>query len=163
DDASQKKAALETLLRQVGELQQFLERELAEALTQPPLREQWATVEQILAQDIEPDPEGGGGSRVRQGVAKERPISGRDTQVPHGRKSKSSRVDGYKRHLAVDLVSKLVLAAAVTPANRPEGEAAGELLRDIEAQGFTIEDVHIDRAYLMADAIEARRFWDLRV
>jgi hypothetical protein len=162
DDPKQKQAALATLLEQVGQLRAFLERELAEALVSPPLREQWATVEQILGQDLEPDPEGGG-VRIREGVAKERRISIRDGQMRHGRKSKSSRVDGYKRHLAVDIESKLILAASVTPANRPEGEASWDLLNDVERQGFTVEDLYIDRAYLLADGVEARRFWDLRV
>lgn len=161
DDPKQKKVALETLLGQVRSLETFLEGELAEALKAPPLQEQWATVQQILGQDIEPDPEGG--SRIRQGVAKERRISVRDGAMRHGRKSKSSRVDGYKRHLAVDGISKLILAVAVTPANRPEGEASGDLLRDVEIQGFTIQDLDIDRAYLLAEAIEWRRTWDLRV
>ena len=120
DDPKQKKSALETLLQQVGELRVFLEKELADGLDAPPLSEQWATVEQIIGQDIEPDPEGGG-SRIRQGVAKERRISISDGEMRHGRKSKSGRIDGYKRHLAVDLDAKLILAATVTPANRPEG------------------------------------------
>ena len=162
DDPAQKKSALETLLSQVRELGGFLERELADALAVPPLREQWATVEQFLGQDIEPDPEGGG-SRIKQGVAKERRISVTDGEMRHGRKSKSSRVDGYKRHIAVDLATKLIVGAAVTPANRPEGEASGALLDDIERQGFTVEDAYIDRAYLLAEAFEVRRFWDMRV
>lgn len=162
DEPSQKKAALETLLLQVDALRAFLERELAEALKTPPLREQWATVEQIIRQDTEPDPDGGG-TRIRDGVAKERRISVRDPEMRHGRKSKSSRVDGYKRHVAVDVVSKLILSVAVTPANRPEGEASGQLLRDIVRQGFAIEDLDIDRAYLLAEEIEWHRTWNLRV
>jgi hypothetical protein len=162
DDTKQKQGALEILLGQVRALGVFLERELAEALTTPPLSEQWATVAQIIGQDIEPDPEGSG-ARIRQGVAKERRISICDGEMRHGRKSKASRVDGYKRHLAVDLTSKLILAVAVTPANRPEGEASYDLMRDIEKQGFTVDDLHIDRAYLLAEAVEVRRFWDMRV
>jgi hypothetical protein len=96
-------------------------------------------------------------------VAKERRISIRDGEMRHGRKSKTSRVDGYKRHLAVDLASKLILAVAITPANWPEGEASYDLMRDIEKQGLTVEDLHIDRGYLLAEAVEVRRFWDLRV
>jgi hypothetical protein len=162
DDPKQKKAALETLLHQVSALRTFLEKELADRLDTPPLSEQWATVEQIIGQDIEPDPEGGG-SRIRQGVAKERRISISDGEMRHGRKSKSSRVDGYKRHLAVDLEAKLILAATVTPANRPEGEASLALMDDVERQGFTVADLHIDRAYLFSEGVEKRRVWDMRV
>jgi len=162
DDPAQKKTALETLLSQVRALGEFLERELKDALVEPPLSEQWATVEQLVAQDVEPDPDGGG-SRIREGVAKERRISVRDRAMRHGRKSKSSRIDGYKRHLAVDLPNQVILAAAITPANRPEGEASGDLLNDVERQGFTVEHLYHDRAYLLDPAIEARRFWDMQV
>jgi hypothetical protein len=42
----------------------------------------------------------------------------------HGRKSKASRFDGFKRHLGLDLDAGLIVAAAITPGNRPEGDAA---------------------------------------
>lgn len=162
DDPVQKKKALEKLLTQVQSLEAFLRREMSEALAFPPLKEQWQTVQQILAQNIEPDPEGGG-SRIRQGVFKERRISVRDPQMRHGRKSKSSRFDGFKRHLGIDLTAKLVIAAAITPGNRPEGEAAPTLFAEVEGQGFSVEDCHIDRGYLAAEAIEQRRAAGMRV
>lgn len=162
DDPSQKKAALELLLGQVRELEAFLRREMSEELTKPPLRDQWQTVEEIIGQDIEPDPEGGG-CRIKRGVAKERRISVRDGQMRHGRKNKSTRVDGYKRHLGVDLDAGLIVAAAITPANRPEGEAAQDLFGELEGRGFSVEDCHIDRAYLSADAVEQRRQQGMRV
>jgi hypothetical protein len=162
DDAAQKKEALNRLLGQMKSLQEFLERELRHELKEPPLKEQWATVEQVVAQDIEPDPDGGG-AHIRKGVAKERRISIRDPAMRHGRKSKSARVDGYKRHLAVDVETKLILAGAITAANRPEGEASGALFSDVERQGFTVEHLQIDRAYLLAVEVESRRFWDMEV
>jgi hypothetical protein len=161
DDPSQKKDALERLLGQVRALETFLRREMSEALEKPPLKEQWATVAQILSQDIEPDPEGGG-ARIHRGVAKERRVSVRDGEMRHGRKSKSTRFDGYKRHLGLDLDAGLIVAAAVTPANRPEGEASPTLFADVDRQGFTVEDCHIDRGYLAAEEI-ARRTAGMRV
>jgi hypothetical protein len=155
DDPSQKKDALERLLGQVRALETFLRREMSEALEKPPLKEQWATVAQILSQDIEPDPEGGG-ARIHRGVAKERRVSVRDGEMRHGRKSKSTRFDGYKRHLGLDLDAGLIVAAAVTPANRPEGEASPTLFADVDRQGFTVEDCHIDRGYLAAEEIARR-------
>jgi hypothetical protein len=138
-------------------LASFVERELAAELDQPPLADRWATLKQVLAQDLEPDPEGGG-SRIKRGVAKERQISVRDREMRHGRKSKRSRVDGYKRHLAVDVASTLVIGAAVTPANRPEGEAAPELLEDVRRHADDdLADLFIDRGYLGADEIHAQR------
>src|SRR6185436_3772943 len=160
-----KQAALNRLLDEVRAVEKFLEAELREELERPPLREQWQTVEQVIAQDTEPDPDGGGGGarRIRRGVARERRVSIHDGEMRHGRKSKSSRFDGFKRHLAVDVETGLIVGAAVLPGNRPEREAAGTLFADLERQGFTVGDLHIDRGYLGDDAVEARRFWDMAV
>jgi len=156
DDPKQKKAALELLLQQVRSLAAFVERELAAEIEQPPLSERWATLKQVLTQDLEPDPEGGG-TRIKRGVAKERQISVRDRDMRHGRKSKRSRVDGYKRHLAVDVESTLIVGAAVTPANRPEAEAAGELLDDVRRHGGDPPELFIDRGYLAAEVLRDQR------
>jgi IS5 family transposase len=156
DDAKQKKAALETLLAQVRALLAFVERELSAEATRPPLSEELATLHQVMGQDLEPDPDGRG-TRIRRGVAKERRISVRDKEMRHGRKSKSVRVDGYKRHLAVDVESGFILAAAITPANRPEGEASSELLSDVERQGVTLTDLYVDRAYFVDEAVTQSR------
>ena len=155
EDRAQKAGALERLVAQVRALQAFLEREHQQTLTEPPLSHQWATVQEILAQDTEPDPNGGG-VRFKEGVAKERRISISDRQMRHGRKSKTSRVDGYKRHLAVDLDLKLNLAAAVLPANRPDQEAAGVLFADIERQGLDVSQLHHDLGYLAAPDVLRR-------
>jgi hypothetical protein len=69
----------------------------------------------------------------------------------------SNRVDGYKRHIALDLDEKLILAVAITPANRPEAEATGDLLTDVRRPGNTIEDLFIDRGYLAVPAIAIER------
>jgi len=66
----------------------------------------------------------------------------------HGRKSRSKRFNGYKEHIARDLDAPAILACAVTPANRPEEEAAAPIAEDIERQGFTLGELHIDRAYV---------------
>jgi Transposase DDE domain/Transposase domain (DUF772) len=165
DDPAQKKTGLNRLLDEVRAVEKFLETELREELDRPPLREQWQTVQQVIAQDTEPDPDGGGGDarRIRRGVARERRVSIHDGAMRHGRKSKSSRFDGFKRHLAVDVETGLIVGAAVLPGNRPEREAAGTLFADLERQGFTVDDLHIDRGYLGDDAVEARRFWDMAV
>jgi hypothetical protein len=162
DDRTQKQQALERLLTQVHALEAFLRRELSDAWARPPLTAQWATVQQILTQDLEPDPERGG-SRIRQGVSKERRISIRDGDMRHGRKSKASRFDGFKRHLGLDLDAGLIVAAAMTPGNRPEGEAAADLFVGVEQQGFSVQDCHIDRGYLAANAIAERRRAGMRV
>jgi hypothetical protein len=155
DDASAKQQALQRLLGQVRSLEHFIEGELAEHASQPPLSEQLSTLREIIDQDTEPEPDGSG-PRIKQGVAKERRISVRDPAMRHGRKSKQTRVDGYKRHIALDLDSKVILAAAITPANRPEAEATGDLLTDIEHHG-ELKQLHIDRGYLGSPLVAQQR------
>ena len=72
----------------------------------------------------------------------------------HGRKSKSKRFNGYKRHIATDLDSDLILAGAITPANRPEDEAAPELKRDIALLGRGIDELNIDRGYIASPLVD---------
>src|SRR5262249_13477590 len=81
------------------------------------------------------------------GVAKDRRISVEDAEMRHGRKSKHQRIDGYKRHVATDLVTKLILACCVTPANRPEAEATPALEADLTRQGLSVDELYIDQAY----------------
>jgi Transposase domain (DUF772) len=57
---------------------------------------------------------GDGIARIRQGVARDRRISIEDPQMRHGRKTKSRRIDGYKRHVLTDLDTELVPAVGVT-------------------------------------------------
>jgi hypothetical protein len=56
DDPKQKHEALNRLLGQVRALGEFLESEMWEALKEPPLSVQWAAVQEVIAQDLEPDP-----------------------------------------------------------------------------------------------------------
>lgn len=159
NDAAEKNEAIKTLTAQLDSLQQFLQGRLSEELKSPPLKDRVEVLEQIRAQDLEPDPDGGG-QRIREGVAKDRLVSIEDPQMRHGRKSKSKRFDGYKQHLAADLDRDLILAAAVTPANRPEAEAAPVLQQDVERQGFQIGELYIDRGYInspIVDDVLARR------
>lgn len=163
DDPKARKLGLEKLLGQVRALGDWLQGELSEQLGKPPLKEQWELVEQLIAQDTEPDPEDGG-HRIARGVAKDRRISVSDADMRHGRKSKSKRIDGYKRHIAVDLdASGLVCGVAIAPANRPEHLAAAELFTDIARQGAEVQELYIDRGYLGDEAVEARRKKGMRV
>ena len=73
--------------------------------------------------------------RMRQGVAKDRRISIEDGQMRHGRKTRSVRIDGYKRHVLCDLDTELVSAVGVTPANVAEAEVATQIHADLDAQG----------------------------
>lgn len=155
DDPGAKTLALQRLLGQVRSLGRWLETELGQQLQQPPLSEQWALVQKLIDQDTEPDPEdGGGGRRITQGVAKDRRISIHDPDMRHGRKSRKKRIDGFKRHIAVQLDTPgLVCAVTITPANQPERAAAAELLE----QCGPLAELYIDRGYLGDPAIEERR------
>jgi hypothetical protein len=159
-DPDEKASAIPTLIEQLTSLEQWVAKRLPEEMKKPPLDEHVATLRQIIDQDLEPDPGGNGNLRIRQGVAEDRRVSIEDKEMRHGRKTKSKRFNGYKRHLAIDLDTVLVLAVAVLPANRPEQDAAPDLVADISAQGLTIDELYIDRGYINApvvDDILARR------
>lgn len=64
---------------------------------------------------------------LSKGVAKDRRISIEDPDMRHGRKSRSKKIDGYKRHGLKDLESGVVCAVALTSANTPESTATVDL------------------------------------
>jgi hypothetical protein len=72
----------------------------------------------------------------------------------HGRKSSSYAFNGYKRHIATDLDSGLIVAVAVTPANLPEQTAMPVLQDDFEHQRIEVSELYIDRAYITSDFVE---------
>ncbi len=159
-DPDEKAAAIPILVEQLTNLDLWIGTYLADAAKAPPLKEHVDTLHQLIDQDIEPDPSGNGGPRIRQGVAPDRRVSVEDKDMRHGRKSKSKRFNGYKRHLAIDLDTMLVLACALAPANRPEEEAVPDLTADLEHGGHEVHDLYIDRGYinaqLVTDVLERR-------
>ncbi|HYO51969.1 IS1182 family transposase [Archangium sp.] len=155
NEAGQKARALQKLVKQLDAMRAWLKKHVPEEqLTRPPLSVHLATLEQIGKQDLEPDPEGGGGVRIRKEVAEDRRVSVEDGEMRHGRKSKSKRFNGYKQHMATDLDEKLILACAVTPANRPEAEATPELEKDMKQQKLRIDKLYIDRGYITSSVVE---------
>lgn len=146
DKPDEQALALARLLDEVKTLRTWLESTLPDKIALPPLKEAIALVERLIAQDLEPDP-GGSGMRIKRGVAKDRRVSIVDADMRHGRKSKSKLFNGYKRHLARDLDSEMILAATVRPANEPEHLAAEVLRPDVEKYG-DVSELHIDRGYL---------------
>jgi transposase len=89
-------------------------------------------------------------------VAKDRRISIEDAQMRHGRKTKSVRIDGYKRHVLTDLDTLLVPAVGVTAANVPEAQVAEQITADLDAQDLTLGELDIDRAYLTSSLVTDR-------
>jgi hypothetical protein len=153
NDAGEKTAAITTFSRQLDALQSWLAHHLPEALAQPPLKEQIETLVHIRTQDLEPDPHTGG-TRIREGVAADRRVAITDKEMRHGRKSKSKRFNGFKRHIAADVDRRLILACAITPANRPEDDAMPSLTLDLERQGLTVDHLLIDRGYINSTLVD---------
>jgi hypothetical protein len=107
-----------------------------------------------MEQDVEPDEKGK--PRLIKGVAKNRRISIEDAEMRHGRKSRSVRVDGYKRHVLHDLDSGLIRAVGIPPTNVPEASVTPEISADLEQQGMKIKELHIDRGYLSSHLVRER-------
>jgi hypothetical protein len=159
NDPIEKADAMKTFSRQLDALQSWIARQLPAELAKPPLQEQVETLRQIRTQDLEPDPQGGG-ARIREGVAADRRVSIADKEMRHGRKSKSKRFNGFKRHIAADVDRGLILACAMTPANRPEDEAMPYLTDDLARQGLAVDHLLIDRGYInspLVDEVLGRR------
>ena len=93
---------------------------------------------------------------LSKGVAKDRRISIEDPDMRHARKSRSKKIDGYKRHVLKDLESGVVCAVALTRANTPESAATIDLERDLKLQNIHLSELHIDRAYLSSHWVTQR-------
>jgi transposase len=95
---------------------------------------------------------------LRRGVARERLVSVEDPQMRHGRKSRSVRFSGYKRHVLKDLDTGLVRAVGVTPANAPEASVTEGIAADLARQpdARLLAELHIDRAYLSSSLVRER-------
>jgi hypothetical protein len=151
-DPRQKLTAVTIVERQVSSLQRWVGRNLDD-FVEAPLTPYLDAINAVRDQDLEQH--AGGAMHIRQGVAADRRISIEDPEMRHGRKSRSKRFNGYKEHIARDLDVPVIVACAVTPANRPEEEGAAPLAKDIELQAFTLAEVHIDRAYVNSPVVDA--------
>lgn len=74
----------------------------------------------------------------------------------HGRKSRSVRVDDDIRHVLHDLDSGLIRAVGITPANLPEASVTEAISVDLDRQQVTLQELHIDRAYLSSHLVRER-------
>ncbi len=151
-DPRQKVTAIAIVEQQVSSLARWVERHVDEdvnAAVGPYLN----AITTVCDQDLERSESGE--MRIRQGVAVDRRISIEDPEMRHGRKSRSKRFDGYKEHIARDLDVPAIVACSITPANHPEEEGAQPLVDDILRQGFTLAEIHVDRAYVNSPAVTA--------
>jgi len=112
-----------------------------------------AVARQVRDQDVDLT---GPAPALRRGVARGRRVSVEDGEMRHGRKSRSVLFDGYKRHVLRDLDTGLVPVVGITPANAPEASVAGDITADLEAAGWQLAELHIDRAYLSSALVRDR-------
>lgn len=157
-------AAFDRLVREVYSLRDYLAAKTD--LAKGPLAPRWGVVGELLGQDVEPEPDAKSGQyKIRQGTAAERRPSIEDGEARHGRKTKHIKFNGYKRHLAIDLDTGLVLSAAVAPANKPEAAITGRIAADLAryiptssaeplvAVAGALDSLHVDRGYLSSDLV----------
>lgn len=149
-DEEAKAQAFRRLLGDADRLRVWVEKNVADAISRPPLKEALDVLRQVIDQDTEPDP-AGGGARIRRGVAKDRRISISDPDMRHGRKSKSKVINGYKRHVVTDVDEGLILHVDVRPANQPEHG----VLDDLEMP--ELAELQIDRGYLSSPKVHELR------
>jgi hypothetical protein len=112
------------------------------------LREAQRLLAQLLAQDIDEEPEDGGGPGVRRGTARDRIVSTTDPEMRHGHKSHSKGFEGYKAAIVVETGSGVILATDVRAGNVHDREGAAELVAEAaERSGQKLEEVLGDTAY----------------
>jgi hypothetical protein len=153
DDPDQRAVALTRVLGALEAVEGYLQSsgfpELSESV------ESIETARRVKEQDVGDDEDGS--PALRRGVARERLVSVEDTEMRHGRKSRSHRFSGYKRHVLKDLDSGLVRAVGLTPANAPEASVAFGIRRDLARQeDGELRELHIDRAYLSSELVRER-------
>jgi transposase len=153
DDPGERAEALAVVLATLDSVERWLESK-PEGSEEPAVQRNLAAAQQVQQQDVETTE--AGPVALRKGVAKDRRISIEDAQMRHGRKSRSVRVDGYKRHVLRDLDSGLIRAVGITPANDAEASVTEAIAADLRAQQATLNERHIDRAYLSSRLVRER-------
>jgi transposase/IS5 family transposase len=112
------------------------------------LREAQRLLAQLLAQDIDEEPEDGGGPSIWRGTAKDRIVSTTDPEMRHGRKSQSKGFEGYKAAIVAETESGVILATDVRAGNVHDREGAAALVAEAaERSGQELEEVLGDTAY----------------
>ena len=144
DDDDAQHAALQHLLSQAAALDAWVCKHAKKDAEVPPIKDTLQLLRRVVGQDIEPDPSGQG-HRIREGVAEDRIVSISDPEMRHGRKSRSQRFNGYKRHVAV--AHGFILSTAIRPANDSEHVATEQLLVGVAKHG-KVAVLDIDRGYL---------------
>jgi DDE family transposase/transposase-like protein DUF772 len=154
DQPGARETALVQILEALESFEGWLDAHPAVIADVPEVLTSLAAAAQVREQDVSSTPTGG--PTLRDGVAPDRRISLEDSQMRHGRKSRSQLIDGYKRHVLRDLDSGLVVAVGITAANVPEAQVTDTISLDLYVQGLSLRELHIDRAYLSSNLVRER-------
>jgi hypothetical protein len=153
DQPKQKEEALALVLHTLRAVEAWVQTLVLEE-EEGAVQQYLAVAQQVEVQDVQVNKEGK--ASLIKGVAKDRRISVEDGQMRHGRKSRSMRVDGYKRHVLHDLDTGLIRAVGLTPANAPEANVTEAISVDLDRQKVSLKELHIDRAYLSSHLVRER-------
>ena len=149
DDPAARDEALAVVLGLLDRVEAFLAGQVGEEAAAVAV----AVARQVRDQDVDL---AGPAPALRRGVARDRRVSVEDSQMRHGRKSRSVLFDGYKRHVLRDLDTGLITVVGITPANVPEASVTADITADLQAAGLTLAELHIDRAYLSSSLVRDR-------
>jgi len=149
DDPAARNEALAAVLGLLDRVEAFIAGQAGDEAA----AEAVAVARQVRDQDVDLT---GPAPSLRRGVAKDRRVSVEDSQMRHGRKSRSVLFDGYKRHVLRDLDTGLVPAVGITAANVPEATVTDDIAAGLDAAGWHLAELHIDRAYLSSALVRDR-------
>ncbi len=100
--------------------------------------------------------EGGDSLHLPLNLAPHRQVYYQGCLPSPGRKNRSKRFDGYKRHILKDLDTGMVRAVGITMANLAEASVTEAIASDLEQQKVKLSELHIDRAYLSSSWVQNR-------
>ena len=116
----------------------------------------------VVAQDLEGDEHGR--LVIAHKVAKNRLVSLTEPAARHGRKTRSVSFEGFKLHALGDLVSGLITAVRVAPANVADNAPVHRLVSASKRAGAAIDRLLADTAYGSArDRIKLREQHGVRL
>ena len=112
------------------------------------LRQAQRLLAELLAQDIDEQPQDGDGPEIRKGTARDRIVSTTDPEMRHGHKSHSKGFEGYKASIVAETDHGVIVATDVHAANVHDSEGAAGLVAEAERRsGQTLREVLGDTAY----------------
>lgn len=158
-DADEKRALVGQLVADAGVALELAKRGLrghsGDSEKARRLREARDLLADLLRQDVEEEPEDGGGPQIRRGTSRDRIVSRSDREMRHGHKSRSKPFDGYKASVVAETKSGVILAIDVRAANVHDREGAEDLVQQAgETAGRRVGRVLGDTAY---GSMETRR------